>query len=88
MVTIKSNFSSAQSAISELVGIDTSSLINQTITVSFSNLSSLTTAQTINNELLNRTAALVEMVLEQAQKFPEIAAKFEEVDLAESERFK
>jgi hypothetical protein len=82
---ISSNTVTAQEAIAELTGIDTSGFQNQNIEFSYSSgISGMETAKNVANQMLNSISDLVAATLGQANKFPELAYRIEERDQADA----
>lgn len=87
MVKISSNSVVAEGAIRELTGIDSSNMSNETINITYSTVSSMVSGNALNSKLMNELSNLVQVVLVQANKFPEIAHRFEEQDMKTEELF-
>ena len=85
---LRSSTVEAQSAISELTGINAANFTNQSVAFSSSNSQSMLAGQTLANQLMNQTSKVVSCVLSQANKFPELARAIEERDIADSQRFR
>ena len=85
---LSSNSIVAQGAISELVGIDTSSHQNKTISLGSSNVTSMKAGESVSNQMLNLVSDFSSVILKQAKKFPELAHKIEERDFSDAQQFK
>lgn len=85
---INSNTVDAQNAIAELVGIDASGFLNQSVDFGSSNVPSMLAGQSLTNQLMSDVSKVVSCVLLQANKFPELAHAIEEHDMADAKRFK
>ncbi|HEL9633504.1 TPA: TIGR04197 family type VII secretion effector [Streptococcus suis] len=87
--TIKSSPVSAASAISELVGVDASTVQNQSVDFSYtSGISGMESGRQVSNQMLQAVSDLSQAVLIQANKFPQIAAKLEKRDIEEAQRWR
>lgn len=84
---IKSNTVDAQEAISELVGVDASGFTNQSVEFGSSDVPSMLAGQRLTNSLMSDISKVVECVLAQANKFPELANAIGERDMADRSRF-
>ncbi|MDR1018561.1 MAG: TIGR04197 family type VII secretion effector [Lachnospiraceae bacterium] len=85
---INSSSIAAEGAINELVGIDTSGFNNQTVEISFSSgISGMVVAKDTVNNVLDAISDFASVVLEQANKFPEIAHKIEKRDIEDKNRW-
>lgn len=85
---ITSSSVTAAEAISELVGIDTSTSENQTVDFSYTTeIAGMETARELTNNLLTAVSQFSQAVLVQANKFPEIAAVIEKRDVELSKRW-
>ncbi|MFC4651602.1 hypothetical protein ACFO26_01590 [Lactococcus nasutitermitis] len=84
---ISSNTVDAQEAIAELVGLDASGFANQSVSFGSSNVKSMLAGEKLTNQLMNDVSKVVSCVLQQANKFPELANAIEERDRADSQRF-
>ncbi|GHU39006.1 hypothetical protein FACS1894192_11830 [Bacilli bacterium] len=73
---IKSSTVEAQSAISELTGLQNQSSF-KTVEFGSSNVSSMITGKTLANELMTDISKITSCVLTQANKFPELAERIE-----------
>lgn len=87
MVKISSNSVIAEGAIRELTGIDSSNMSNETIDISYSTVPSIVSGNSLNSKLMNELSNLAQVVLAQANNFPEIAYRFEEQDVKAEELF-
>ena len=88
MGQIKSNTISAGSAISELVGVDTSNAQNQQVDFSYTaEISGMEAGRQACNQMLQAVSDFSSAVLIQANKIPEIAAKIEKRDIEEAKRW-
>ena len=88
MGQIKSNTISAGSAISELVGVDTSNAQNQQVDFSYTEeISGMEAGRQACNQMLQAISDFSAAVLIQANKFPDIAAKIEKSDIEEAKRW-
>lgn len=86
---IKSNTISTSAAISELVGVDTSTVQNQSVDFSYtSGISGMESGRQISNQMLQAVSDFSQAVLIQANKFPQIAAKLEKRDIEEAQRWR
>ena len=80
--TIKSSPVSAASAISELVGVDTSTVQNQSVDFSYtSGISGIERGRQVSSQMLQAVSDFNQAVLIQVNKFPQIAAKLEKRDI-------
>lgn len=87
--TIKSSPVAAASAISELVGVDTSTVQNQSVDFSYtSGISGMESGRQVSNQMLQAVSNFSQAVLIQANKFPQIAAKLEKRDIEEAQRWR
>lgn len=87
--TIKSSPASAASAISELVGVDASTVQNQSVDFSYtSDISGMESGRQVSNQMLQAVCDFSQAVLIQANKFPQIAAKLEKRDIEEAQRWR
>ncbi|MDR1017398.1 MAG: TIGR04197 family type VII secretion effector [Lachnospiraceae bacterium] len=85
---ISSSGIAAEGAINELVGIKTTGFKKQTVDISFSTgISGMVAAKDTANNLLDAISDFVSVVLEQANKFPEIARKIEKRDIEDKNRW-
>lgn len=83
---IRSNTVVAEAAVNELLGINTAGYQNQTVDFNYSSgIAGMDVARVTNNELLNSVCEFTEAVLQQANKFPKLDAKFEEQDRQDAE---
>ncbi|WP_176693624.1 TIGR04197 family type VII secretion effector [Streptococcus sanguinis] len=88
MGQIKSSVISAGSAISELVGVDTSNTQNQQVEFSYTTgIAGMEAGRQACNQMLQAVSDFSSAVLTQANKFPEIAAKIEKRDIEEAKRW-
>jgi len=88
MGQIKSSTISAGSAISELVGVDTSNAQNQQVEFSYTTgIAGMEAGRQACNQMLQAVGDFSSAVLTQANKFPEIAAKIEKRDIEEAKRW-
>lgn len=86
---IKSNTISTSAAISELVGVDTSTVQNQSVDFSYtSGISGMESGRQVSNQMLQAVSDFSQAVLIQANKFPQIAAKLEKRDIEEAQRWR
>lgn len=86
---IKSNTISTSAAISELVGVDTSTVQNQSVDFSYtSGISGMEGGRQVSNQMLQAVSDFSQAVLIQANKFPQIAAKLEKRDIEEAQRWR
>lgn len=89
MGKIKSNAITAQAAISELVGLDTSDKQNKQVEFSYtSDIAGMESGRQVANQMLQAVSDFSEAVLIQANKFPEIAHKIEKRDIEEAQRWR
>lgn len=85
---IKSSPVSASAAISELVGVDTSTVQNQSVDFSYTRgIAGMESGRQVSNQMLQAVSDFSQAVLIQANKFPQIAAKIEKRDIAEAQRW-
>ena len=85
---IKSNTIEAQSAISELTGIDVSEKVNQQVEFSYtSEIEGMEAGLQACNQMLQAVSDFSSAVLTQANKFPEIAHKIEKRDVELAKRW-
>jgi len=84
---IHSGFDEASEAVSVLVGIDTGSYRRDTVSVSSSNVAGMVSGVGAANRVLTDLAAVMNRVHELAGKFPALAEKIAERDLADSQRW-
>lgn len=88
MGQIKSNTISAGSAISELVGVDTSNALNQQVEFFYTTgIAGMEAGRQACNQMLQAISDFSSAVLTQANKFPEIAAKIEKRDIEQAKRW-
>ena len=88
MGQIKSNTISAGSAISELVGVDTSNAQNQQVNFFYTTgIAGMEAGCQACNQMLQAISDFSSAVLTQANKFPEIAAKIEKRDIEQAQRW-
>ncbi|MDO4667298.1 MAG: TIGR04197 family type VII secretion effector [Streptococcus sp.] len=86
--TIKSNTVSAEGAINELVGVDTSNIQNQQVEFGYTtDISGMEAGRQVTNQMLQAISDFSSAVLLQANKFPEIAYTIEKRDIEESQRW-
>lgn len=86
--TIKSSSVAAEGAINELVGVNTHALQNQQIEFGYTEgIGGMMTAKNTANQMLQAISEFSSAVLDQANKFPEIAHKIEKLDMEESRRW-
>ncbi len=71
MGKIASNLGSASSAITGISGVSVNR--GQQVTLGKSNIASMKTGMTVNNQLMSNLDQLVSCVKQQSQKFPKIA---------------
>ena len=84
---IKSNTIEAQSAISELTGIDVSEKVNQQVEFSYTfEIAGMEAGRQACNQMLQAVSDFSSAVL-QANKFPEIAHKIEKRDIEQAKRW-
>ncbi|GHU36265.1 hypothetical protein FACS1894193_09330 [Bacilli bacterium] len=88
MPKISSSVDLAESAVKELVGVDIHHKKNEQFQSSYSSgISAMTHAQTICNQLFSETTDLCQVVLTQANKFPELARLIEQRDREEARKW-
>ena len=88
MGQIKSNTISAGSAISELVGVDTSNAQNQQVKFFYTTgIAGMEAGCQACNQMLQAISDFSAAVLIQANKFPEIAEKIEKRDIEQAKRW-
>ena len=86
--TIKSSSIVAEGAINELVGVNTHAMQNQQIEFGYTEgISGMMTAKNTANQMLQAISDFSSAVLEQANKFPEIAHMIEKRDIEEAKRW-
>ncbi|HEL1093649.1 TPA: TIGR04197 family type VII secretion effector [Streptococcus equi subsp. zooepidemicus] len=86
--TITSSPVAASAAISELVGVDTSRVQQQSVAFSVtSGIAGMEKGRQVSNQLLQAVSDFSQAVLIQANKFPQLAAKLEKRDLEEATRW-
>ena len=85
---IKSNTIEAQSAISELTGIDVSEKVNQQVEFTYtSEIDGMEAGRQACNQMLQAVSDFSSAVLTQANKFPEIAHRIEKRDIEQAKRW-
>ena len=85
---IKSDSISAQNAISELVGVDTSDKQNQQVEFSYTTeIAGMEAGRQACNQMLHAVSDFSSAVLAQANKFPDIAYKIEKRDVEQAQRW-
>ncbi|HEK9981231.1 hypothetical protein [Streptococcus equi] len=85
--TITSSPVAASAAISELVGVDTSRVQQQSVAFSVTKgIAGMEKGRQVSNQLLQAVSDFSQAVLIQANKFPQLAAKLEKRDLEEATR--
>ena len=88
MGKIQSSTVSAADAISELVGLDTSNAQNQQVEFSYTTgIAGMEAGRQACNQMLQAVSDFSSAVLIQANKFPEIAAKIEKLDIEQAKRW-
>ena len=88
MGQIKSNTISAGSAISELVGVDTSNAQNQQVKFFYTTgIAGMEAGCQACNQMLQAVSDFSAAVLAQANKFPDIAYKIEKRDVEQAQRW-
>ena len=88
MGQIKSSAISAGSAISELVGVDTSNAQNQQVEFSYTTgIAGMEAGRQACNQMLQAVSDFSAAVLAQANKFPDIAYKIEKRDVDQAQRW-
>lgn len=88
MGKIQSSTVSAADAISELVGLDTSNAQNQQVEFSYTTgIAGMEAGRQACNQMLQAVSDFSSAVLTQANKFPEIAAKIEKLDIEQAKRW-
>ena len=88
MGKIQSSTVSAADAISELVGLDTSTAQNQQVEFSYTTgIAGMEAGRQACNQMLQAVSDFSSAVLTQANKFPEIAAKIEKLDIEQAKRW-
>ena len=88
MGKIQSSTVSAADAISELVGLDTSNAQNQQVEFSYTTgIAGMEAGRQACNQVLQAVSDFSSAVLTQANKFPEIAAKIEKLDIEQAKRW-
>lgn len=86
--TITSSPVAASAAISELVGVDTSRVHQQSVAFSVtSGIAGMEKGRQVSNQLLQAVSDFSQAVLIQANKFPQLAGKLEKRDLEEATRW-
>ena len=87
MGKIQSSTISAADAISELVDLDTSNAQNQQVEFSYTTgIAGMEAGRQACNQMLQAVSDFSSAVLIQANKFPEIAAKIEKLDIEQAKR--
>lgn len=85
---IKSSTITAQGAISQLVGMDTTSSQNQTVEFGYaSGIRGMDNARQTTNLMLEAISSFSQATLMQANKFPAIAEKIAKRDIEEARRW-
>lgn len=85
---IRSSTASADAAVNELVGIDTSSYADQQVVFGFtSGIPGMDAGRDATNHMFQTVSVFCAAVLGQANKFPELAASIERRDVADAERW-
>ena len=85
---VKSDTISAQNAISELVGVDTSDKQNQQVVFSYTTeIVGMEAGRQACNQMLQAVSDFSAVVLTQANKFPDIAYKIEKRDVEQAQRW-
>ena len=88
MGKIQSSTISASDAISELVDLDTSNAQNQQVEFSYTTgIAGMEAGRQACNQMLLAVSDFSSAVLTQANKFPEIAAKIEKLDIEQAKRW-
>ena len=88
MGKIQSSTISAADAISELVDLDTSNAQNQQVEFSYTTgIAGMEAGRQACNQMLQAVSDFSSAVLTQANKFPEIAAKIEKLDIEQAKRW-
>lgn len=88
MPKISSSVDLAESAVKALVGVNIHHKKNEQIQLSYSSgISAMTNAQTICNQLFSETTDLCQVVLKQANKFPELARLIEKRDSEDARKW-
>ena len=88
MGKIQSSTVSAADAISELVDLDTSNAQNQQVEFSYTTgIAGMEAGRQACNQMLQAVSDFSSAVLTQANKFPEIAAKIEKLDIEQAKRW-
>ncbi|KXT70060.1 hypothetical protein SGODD07_01673 [Streptococcus gordonii] len=88
MGKIQSSTVSAADAISELVSLDTSNAQNQQVEFSYTTgIAGMEAGRQACNQMLQAVSDFSSAVLTQANKFPEIAAKIEKLDIEQAKRW-
>ncbi|HEL0239909.1 TPA: TIGR04197 family type VII secretion effector [Streptococcus equi subsp. zooepidemicus] len=86
--TITSSPVAASAAISELVGVDTSRVHQQSVVFSVTKgIAGMEKGRQVSNQLLQAVSDFSQAVLIQANKLPQLAAKLEKRDLEEATRW-
>lgn len=86
--TITSSPVAASAAISELVGVDTSRVQQQSVAFSVTKgIAGMEKGRQVSNQLLQAVSDFSQAVLIHANKFPQLAAKLEKRDLEEATRW-
>ncbi|WP_293873157.1 TIGR04197 family type VII secretion effector [Streptococcus sp. A12] len=86
---IKSSTIEAQSAISELIGLDVSEKANKQVKFSYSSgIVGMENGKKVTNQMLEAVGNFSEAVLIQANKFPQIAEKIEKRDVEQAQRWR
>ncbi|CAX00362.1 hypothetical protein [Streptococcus equi] len=86
--TITSSPVAASAAVSELVGVDTSRVHQQSVVFSVTKgIAGMEKGRQVSNQLLQAVSDFSQAVLIQANKLPQLAAKLEKRDLEEATRW-
>lgn len=85
---ISSDTIAANSAISELVGVDTSGFRNSQVEFGYaSGIAGMENGRQAANQMLQAVSDFSSAVLAQANKFPELAQKIEKRDIEDARRW-
>ena len=85
---IKSSTITAEAAINELVGYDTSDKPNQQVEFSYtSEIAGMAAGRQACNQMLQAVSDFSSAVLTQANKFPEIAHRIEKCDIEQAKKW-
>lgn len=85
---IVSSTAGADAAVNELVGIDTSGYADQNVAFGFTTgIPGMDAGREVSNQMFRTVTQFCAAVLQQANKFPELASSIEKRDVADAERW-